>query len=84
MFDLRRTVRRGAVEHHGDLEALVSNRLQDQMTHVGATPLRWWQTVKEIISVNQQRHQRLPAFFASFPSEGGEVRCIACHRRKLV
>ena len=57
MFDLRRTVRWGAVEHHGHLETLVSNRLQDQMTHVGTTPLRWWQTVKEIIPVNQQRHQ---------------------------
>jgi hypothetical protein len=58
MFDLRRTVRRGAVEHHGDLETLAADRLQNQMTHVGATPLGWWQTVKEIISVNQQWHQR--------------------------
>ena len=57
MFDLRRAVRRGTVEYHGDLKTLVSNRLQDQLTNIVATPLGPWQTVKEVVAVDQQRHE---------------------------
>jgi hypothetical protein len=39
------------------------------MTHVGATPLRSWQAVKKIITVNQQRHDKSSSLHLACPAQ---------------